>query len=289
LGSTGRHPQQALIDDLKILGFTEYEARVYMALLHGPPATAYEISKVSGVPRPNTYTALNGLAARNAAMPVSERPVRYVAQEPDRLFETIAASTRQLCEDTAGRLRSLAPQPTGQYVWTLAGEVAVHAKVEELIEAAESEIWLKADTATARRHADSLRRAAVERGVHLMVILFGTEAGEFRFTDSCRIFVHEASGVRMGTADNLFTIAVDQIEMLTANEEPAGVAAAVTQNRSLVKMALSLIRHDYYMAEIFARFKDRIDAAFGPHLHSLRLDVYTAEQVDSFRQKTGSN
>ena len=288
MATTARHPQQALVDNLKTLGFTEYEARVYMALLEGPPATAYEVSKVSGVPRPNTYTALNGLAARNAALPVSERPVRYVAQEPDRLFDGIASSTRRLCDETAAQLRALAPQPTGHYVWTIEGETAVHAKVGELIDAAEHEIWLKADTATARRHAEGLRRAAVERGVSLMVILFGTEVDEFRFTDACRIYIHEASGVRMGTADNLFTVAVDQTEMLTATEEPQGVAAAVTQNRSVVKMALSLIRHDYYMAEIFARFKDRIDAAFGPHLNGLRLGVYTEEQVSSFREKTGS-
>ena len=51
-------------------------------------------------------------------------------------------------------------------------------------------------------------------------------------------------------------------------------------------MALSLIRHDYYMAEIFRHFKDDIDAVFGPHLRDLRLRSYSPEQVESFADKT---
>ena len=67
---------------MKGLGFTDYEARVYLALLAKSPATAYEVSNGSGVPRPNTYSALNALTTRKAIMPVSTNPVRYVPQPP---------------------------------------------------------------------------------------------------------------------------------------------------------------------------------------------------------------
>src|SRR3546814_15562141 len=55
-----------LLQDLKRLGFTEYEARVYVQLLRQSPATAYEIAKAASVPRPNTYHALEALAKRGA-------------------------------------------------------------------------------------------------------------------------------------------------------------------------------------------------------------------------------
>jgi hypothetical protein len=55
----------------------------------------------------------------------------------------------------------------------------------------------------------------------------------------------------------------------------------------IVTMALSLIRHGYYMAEIFARFGDQIDEAFGPYLRDLRLPSFTPEQVASFKKNTG--
>jgi len=276
---------QDLIGSLKTLGFSEYEARVYVALIESPPSTAYELSKTSGVPRPNTYTALSALTARGAAMPVSERPVRYVAQDPERLFNTIAAHTRQLCDVVAERLSHLSAPPSDHYVWNLEGEQSVRAKVKEMIEKASADIWFKAHPEILRPHAAELRHAAADRGVRLMVILFGEDPEEFRYSEHCQIYIHEASGVRMGTADNLFTIAIDHAEMLTANEDGI-IRASHTENKAIVKMALSLLRHDYYMAAIFDHFKDEIDAAFGPHLESLRLGTYTPEQVKSFRDKT---
>ena len=68
--------------DLKRIGFTDYEARIYVQLLRQSPATAYEIAKHAGVPRPNTYQALEALTQRRAVLPVSENPARYVAADP---------------------------------------------------------------------------------------------------------------------------------------------------------------------------------------------------------------
>ena len=58
-----------ILGDLRRLGFTESEARVYVALIGRSPATAYEISNRSGVPRPNTYSILKTLAAKHAVIP----------------------------------------------------------------------------------------------------------------------------------------------------------------------------------------------------------------------------
>ena len=274
-----------ILGALRSLGFTEYEAKVYFALVQSAPATAYEISNRSGVPRPNTYSALKVLAGRSAVIPVSEQPTRYAPQPPDRLFRAIAAQTRQVCEDVSEQLSTLAAAPQDQYVWNLRGEAEVHGKVADLIDSASGEIWLKADTVTVRRHADRLRQAAGKRRVRLMIILFGDDPEEFRFNKRCEIYVHEASGVRMGTADNLFTIAIDHREMLTANTD-GEIYAAHTANGAVVKMALSLIRHDYYMAEIFRHFKADIDDVFGPHLRDLRMRSYSPEQIQSFTNKT---
>src|SRR3546814_13169794 len=73
-----------LLQDLKRLGFTEYEARVYVQLLLQSPATAYEIAKAASVPRPNTYHAPEALPKRGAVLPVRENPTRYVAAQHGR-------------------------------------------------------------------------------------------------------------------------------------------------------------------------------------------------------------
>jgi sugar-specific transcriptional regulator TrmB len=274
-----------LLVDLKRLGFTEYEARVYVQLLRQSPGTAYEISKSSNVPRPNTYHALDALTQRGAVLPVSENPVRYIPANPKDLFDGISRQTRSLCEDLAERLSAVSPVADDQYVWMLQGEQAVHDKIEALINESRSSLWIKAADDVLRRHKDALRGAA-ERGVETLIVLFGPDAEEFRFTSNCRVYIHESNGVRMGTADNLFTLAVDHLEMLTATID-GDVTAAHTRNRPIVTMAASLVRHDYYMAEIFAHLGPQIDETFGPYLRDLRMAYFSPEQIDSFLKRTG--
>ena len=274
-----------LLADLKRLGFTEYEARIYLQLLRESPATAYEISKSAGVPRPNAYHALEALAQRGAVLPVSEDPVRYIAAPPQEFLDSLSRQISSICTSVGSQLATLSHPVEDQYVWTLSGKMAVHDKIENLIRSSQEIIMVKAADDILRGHKPALKEAA-DRGVEMLIVLFGFDAEEFRFNDKCRVYIHEANGVRMGTTDNLFTIASDHDEMVTATVANDFLAVH-TRNQPIVNMAESLIRHDFYMAEIFARFGSQIDEAFGPYLRDLRLACFTPEQALSFRSKTG--
>ncbi|MFY0691688.1 MAG: TrmB family transcriptional regulator [Paracoccaceae bacterium] len=272
-----------IVSDLKRLGFSDYEARIYLAVLARSPATAYEISNSSGVPRPNTYSVLKALAGRKAVLPVSTKPIKYIAQPPESLFKSIALQTGELCETLADRLSMLNEDPGEQYVWDISGEAEVHGKISDMIAGATGVIWLKAEAAILRKHQEELR-AATQRGARLVVILYGDDPDEFRFNDKCEIYEHEGSGFPMGFADNHVTLTVDDVETLTANVGPA-IAATHTKNPAIVKMAISLLRHDYYMAEMFRALGPEIDAVFGPHLRSLRQHSYSNEQFAQFEER----
>jgi HTH-type transcriptional regulator, sugar sensing transcriptional regulator len=273
------------LNGLRQLGFTDYEARIYVQLLKLSPATAYEVSKAASVPRANAYAALEALAQRGAVLPVNEEPRRYVAAAPKTLFENISRQTRALCSDLSTELSAFAPPHQDSYVWTVHGDIAVQDRIETMIAGGRRSIWIKAADDMIRRHKASLQKAAA-RGVSLIIILFGKDADEFRFNDNCRVYIHESDGTRMGTADNLLTIAVDHNKMLTANME-GDVIAAYTGCPPIVTMALSLIRHDLYIAEIFLRFGHQIDDAFGPYLRDIRLSCFTPAQIASFKERTG--
>lgn len=275
---------QEVLSDLKSLGFSDYEARVYVALATRSPATAYEISNLSGVPRPNTYSILKALTARKAVMPVSTNPVRYVPQPARRLFNSIADKTRETCDSVADRLADIAKDQAEHYVWNLSGDAAVHGKVDEMIAGAKTAIWIKADAEILRRHQAALRKAATRRKVRLVIILYGEDADEFRFNDRCEVYKHEGSGFPMGFADNHFTLTTDNSAMLTANADRT-IVAAHTENHAVVKMAVSLLRHDFYMAEIFRALGPEIDAEFGPHLLSLRQRCYSSDQFAMFEER----
>jgi len=280
--STGAD-DDALVQDLRLIGFTEYEARVYIQLLRQSPATAYEIAKACGVPRPNTYNALDSLSKRGSVQPVSENPLRYVAAPPDRHLMAIGRRTMAVCDQLVHELSRLGTPDDDPYVWNVQGDAAIHRKIGELIEQSRTSIRAKASTEMLRGHAKALR-AAAKRGVELLIVLFGTDPEEFRFGPNCRIYLHENTGVRMGTADNLFTLTIDHKQVVTATTD--NLTAFYTRNHAVVQMANTLIRHDYYMAEIHSRFGAAIDDAFGPHLRDLRLASFTEEQIRSFLEMT---
>ena len=73
-----------LLSNLVAAGFSEYEAKVYLALLSEHPATGYQISKSSGVPRSMVYEALGRLHNRGAVLKSEEnRATLYRPLPPD--------------------------------------------------------------------------------------------------------------------------------------------------------------------------------------------------------------
>ena len=52
---------EPIVELLQKLGFGEYEARAYVALLQNRPLNGYELAKASGLPRANVYSVLQKL------------------------------------------------------------------------------------------------------------------------------------------------------------------------------------------------------------------------------------
>jgi len=279
-----REGDDDILKGFRSIGFTDYEARVYMQLLRSSPATAYEIAMANGVPRPNTYNALDTLAKRGAVQPVSDNPRRYVAIPPKQHLKGIVRETASVCEDLAEKLAMLQQPVDDPYVWNVRGEKEIHEKIASLVRESQSTIRIKAARDVLAPHIETLTEAAA-LGVEIMIILFGDDADEFRVGETCQVYLHEDNGVRMGSADNLFTMTVDHQIALTATTD--NLTAFYTRNHAVVQMAETLIRHDFYMAEIHARFGNEIEAAFGPYLRDLRLRSFSPEQAKSFREKTG--
>ena len=257
--------------------------RAYFALLKDSPATAYQVSKESGLPRANVYPALESLTNKGAAQPVTETPARYVPVPPEISVQPIGAGCRHAMPP--GRRQAVAAAPTKQrreeYVWSLKGDEAIRDKIESMIASSRSHVWIKAHIRMLEAHRDALLRAA-ERGVQVVLILFGDPEAlaEFTLDPPSRVFMHEGNGLEVGLANTLITVTRDFEEALTVNTAEGGFGAH-TRNVPVVNMAESLIRHEIYLAEIFGRFGPQIEAAFGPALVSLRRNYLPKAQASA--------
>ncbi len=260
------------IEEMKRLGFTGAEAQIYMFLLQSPYATGYEVSKGTGLPRANTYQALETLAAKEHITAVSKDPVRYAALPPALLLRRIQEETRQRCQDLEQRLAMLEKPDTAGHFWELREQSRIEQRLSELIGRATQRIAASLWAEDLPRLSKALRTAR-QRGCTIILNLFGEARVDF-----ATIYQHEAPEKVIG--GHLVALAVDFSEALVASLD-APATGVVTQNRTLVRVVEKLIRDESYLASIYERFPDELENAFGPHLVHLRQRLLP--EVDAAR------
>jgi sugar-specific transcriptional regulator TrmB len=80
---------ESVIEKLKRVGLTEYEAKAYLALVNVHLSTATQVSDKSGVPRTKTYATLESLAQKGWVRVMSGVPLLFKAVDPMTVFERV--------------------------------------------------------------------------------------------------------------------------------------------------------------------------------------------------------
>ena len=158
-----------LIDKLVQIGFSEYEAKAYVALLRESPVTGYQLSKMSGVPRSMIYEVLGKLVTRGAAMTLrKEGGTQYAPVPAAEFLDKLHREQEQLFASLQSDLDSLGSAPDLDYVWNIEGYENILAKAEEMIGQARESIYLalKPDTFVALQ---PMLEEAVQRGVRAVI------------------------------------------------------------------------------------------------------------------------
>lgn len=231
-----------LLNDLVALGLTEYEGKIYLALLKDNPANGYQLSKRTGVPRSMVYEALGRLHTRGAVLKSGdERTTIYRPLPPDQLLERYDRQHRQLLDSLQGSLAEIYDSESEEALWSIRGENAVYGYASQMIQHAEDEIYLvMGDMALGELRLDI--QSSCDKGIHVGALLTGQ--GELA-CDQVSYHPPQESEIQ-GLADMLVVV-VDSRECLIANVERE-MTATVTTNRNLV-----LISHQFVWMELFAQ------------------------------------
>ncbi len=236
-----------LLTKLTAIGFTEYEAKVYLALLQESPASGYQISKKSGVPRSMVYEALSRLHTRGAVLETAEeRATLYRPLPPDVLLDRHDDEHRKLLGGLREGLRDLFKAPQEAAVWTISGRQSVLTYASELIREAESEVFLlinDGDMAVLRNEITGV----CERGVSLGAVLTGD------LTLDCGQVVHhpplESQLQNLGSS---LIVVADNYEALIANSGNE-MSATTSRNANIVLIARQFIWMELFTQRVYAR------------------------------------
>lgn len=138
-----------IIETLKHLGLTEYEARAYVGLVSAGSATAGMLSKTANIPYSRIYDVLSRLESRGWVEIQSGRPSRYRARSPaDVLHLLKTEKEKQLRELTSQVLRELEPlyNQTGEVkkpeIWIIRRWDNIHARALEIVSRAQTSILI---------------------------------------------------------------------------------------------------------------------------------------------------
>lgn len=260
-----------LLADLMAIGFTEYEARVYLALLRENPATGYQLGKKAGVPRSMVYEALGRLEVRGAVLKSTEdKATRYRPLPPDALLDRYGQEHRRLMHSLRDGLRQLYTAQDEELLWTTTGRQAVLSYAGRMIRGARSEIMLVlSDPDLEALHEETV--TAFERGVVVNALLTGE--GELGCGEVAR---HPPLESELHELTDSLVVVADEHELLIASTD-LEMTATITRNRNLV-----LIAHQFVWMELFAQ---RIFTRLGPDLLG-RLDPEDRQVFEGFSPVT---
>ena len=128
---------------LEALGFTEYEAKCFVAATRVGTGTAKELSEVGDVPRARVYDCMDSLAERGLVDVQESNPKRYRAVRP----QTAVATLHRAFEDRFDRLNELLPElhatardSEDDDVWVIEGGADVAERMVALVEDAEDSV-----------------------------------------------------------------------------------------------------------------------------------------------------
>lgn len=236
-----------LLKEMQNIGFTNYEAKIYIALLQKNPATGYEISKLSGVPQAKVYENISRLSDSGTVLTIGSEPSKYVPLPPEELLKTTQANFEKSIRMLRERLSALNRVQRLDYVWNIKGFDLTMEKAIQMIHEAQSELTLSLwEEEILYLHDEIIE--AVNRRVDVNILLYGKikiEGLDIHYHGSEEKLKKQVGG-------RWLTIVVDKKEVLTGevNRETEGVSIW-TANQSIVFISLRAIEHEIYISNKF--------------------------------------
>lgn len=244
IGEGNRVPaEEGLLVRMSAFGFSQYEARAYLALLKKSPVNGHELSRSAGVPPSKIYETLGRLRNKGAVLVYESETTLYAPVPHTELL----ARLRQKVEGNLGDLEKgfeeLAPEYEAGLTWSVTGTGNVVDLMARAIGRAQESVFAALWDAELEVLSSPLR-GAHGRGVELQAAVYGGfDLGVPNTYDLtlCGMSAQERLGGR-----RLTVLVVDRKEAVVAELTGGGSGEGIrTENR-----VMSLLATEYVKDEI---------------------------------------
>jgi hypothetical protein len=245
-----------LIPALLRLGFSEYEARTYVALVRRNPLNGYELAREAGIPRANIYSVLERLEERRAVLrSEGTTAIRYAPVPAPELLDRLGSEYAGLAQAAKHDLEGLGAAPDFAEVWNAKGYAALLDQARAAIRAAQRTLLIAVAPAEASALAEDMRLIEA-RGVAITTLCVAACAAE---CGSCLGQIYRYNALPDRHPRWLIVLADESV--LVAGEVTSKNDASVlrTTHKLVVELASAYIRHSIALATITEDLDDRLE------------------------------
>jgi predicted transcriptional regulator len=246
-----------IVPALVQLGFAEYEARAYLALVQRSPLNGYELAKTSGIPRANIYAILDRLSARRAVVRLDEPGgTRYAPVPPGELLQRLGDEFRAVADETRQSLEQLGKLPQYDTVLNTRGYAALLDAARATLVGAQRSLVIALWPDEAAVLKNDLA-AASARGITITTLCMVACARE---CGGCQGHLFRYRMASPGNAARWFLVVRDDEEMIAGEVTPGGDTLTVqTRQPLIVELASSYVRHSIALAAVVGDLGARVE------------------------------
>ena len=246
---------------LERLGFSNYEARAYLALLGNAPVTGYQLSKLSGVPRSRIYETLEKLTQKGLVFTLQADPAQYAPLDSQELLTRLRSEFDESLRTLEDQIASLSTRTALESIWNIQGRENILAKARAMIKEAKETVYLAAWDQVIQEIKAELEEAS-ERGIRVIVV----SCGEVDLMTGT-LYRHRFEEQLCPVGGSSIDLVIDGREVLVGEALLGDTCqAAWTRNVGLVFTAEEYIRHEVYIHKLIEKlgtgFLDQVREAF---------------------------
>lgn len=228
---------EKLLPALKSFGFTSNEAKTYLSLLQNNPATGYEVSGKSGIPRSAIYEILKRLESTGMVSCVDTNPTRYIPLPPDHLFDLLENNFTANLDTLKDSLQNVNTDLEVGDLWNIRGYDSMIDRARNMIRNAKHSVYLSIWRSEFEKLHSDLKDAE-KRGVRVVIFSFCDMP-----TDVGTIFAYNLDSQRLQNVwSSKILMVVDRDSALLGGVEKLPTnKVAWTRNSAIVAIALNYI------------------------------------------------
>jgi predicted transcriptional regulator len=252
-----------LVESLKTLGLTEYEAKVYSALVMFDRAEVKQVYEYLDAPKPSVYQSLRSLTDKGLVQVVNAKPALYKATPPKIAIKHMMEAHRKAEDKALQELEDLEKSRVESdypdVLWTLYGNENVEHKMEELLGKAKSSLKILFPREYLH-YLDMLRG----KDIPIDLMVFGSDAKAIAETYGLKqVTIHDATSMDFTDLrallkyfegfplpsdkfDKFLLVAVDNEEFMYIPPLPGPVKSGITSSNPFVLALVSTVFHVFW-------------------------------------------